>query len=159
MLFPKTIRMDASDEHVFERAAGHGEWAITGTFAFAGDDPDKLAGKRRQAFRNAFLGTASFGWSTLAVVAPISEAAYESVIGRLADHLLAHYGAPDRDAALAAAREEAEFAASLCDHPVNTVITIEREFTTEGIVENFRTVEAGADVPAKAWRIEDTIGN
>lgn len=155
MLFPRTIRMDASDAHVFEPAAEPGEWAITGTFAFAADTPDQLSGKRRQAFRNGFLGTTSFGWSTLAAVAPISEAEYAATIARLADHLLDNYGAPDRDAALAAAREEAGFAASLCDHPVNTVITIERDFTEEGIVENFRTVEAGVDAPAQAWKVED----
>jgi hypothetical protein len=151
--------MDASDAHVFAQAAEPGEWAITGSFVFAADDPDALTGKRRQAFRNGFLGTASFGWATFAVVAPISEAEYEVVVGRLADHLLALYGAPDREAALAAAREEAAFAASLCDHPVNTVITIEREFTAEGIVENFRTVDAAADAPANAWKIEDTTGD
>jgi len=155
MLFPRTIRMDASDAHVFERAAEPGEWAITGTFAFAGDSPDQLSGKRKQAFRNGFLGTTSFGWSTLTAVVPISEDEYTATIARLADHLLDKYGAPDRDAALAAAREEAGFAASLCDHPVNTVITIERDFTEEGIVENFRTVETGGDAPAQAWKVED----
>jgi len=154
-LFPRTIRMDASDAHVFDRAAEPGEWAITGTFAFAGDAPDQLSGKRKQAFRNGFLGTSSFGWSTLTVVAPISEGDYAATISRLADHLLENYDAPDRAAALAAAREEADFAASLCDHPVNTVITIERDFTEEGIVENFRTVETGGDALAQAWKVED----
>ncbi|MDH3234077.1 MAG: DUF6505 family protein, partial [Alphaproteobacteria bacterium] len=46
MLFPRTIRLDASDAHVFERAAEPGEWAVTGTFVFAGDTPDQLSGKR-----------------------------------------------------------------------------------------------------------------
>lgn len=155
MLFPRTIRLDASDAHVFERAAEPGEWAVTGTFVFAGDTPDQLSGKRRQAFRNGFLGTSSFGWSTLATVAPIGDDDYTATIARLANHLLENYGAPDRDAALAAAREEAGFAASLCDHPVNTVITIERDFTEEGIVENFRTIETGGDAPAQAWAVKD----
>ncbi|MDH3234580.1 MAG: DUF6505 family protein, partial [Alphaproteobacteria bacterium] len=117
--------------------------------------PDQLSGKRRQAFRNGFLGTSSFGWSTLATVAPIGDDDYTATIARLANHLLENYGAPDRDAALAAAREEAGFAASLCDHPVNTVITIERDFTEEGIVENFRTIETGGDAPAQAWAVKD----
>jgi len=155
MLFPRTIRIDASDLNAFEQAAEPGEWAISGTFAFAADDPEQLTGKRRQAFRNGFLGTASFGWSTLAVVATIGEADYEAVVARLAGHLAAEYGAPDAAAALAAAREEAKFAASLCEHPVNTVLTIERALTDEGIVETFRTVDTDGELPAGAWRVED----
>lgn len=155
MKFPRTIRVDPSDTHVFEHAAEPGEWAITGTFVFAAGDPEQLTGKRRQAFRNGFLGTASFGWSTLAVVAEMSAAEHEATVARIADYLLAQLGAPDRAAAEAAAREEAAFAASLCDHPVNTVITIERALTEDGIVENFRTVETDRQAPAQAWQIED----
>lgn len=155
MKFLKTLRVDPSDTHVFEQAAEPGEWAITGTFVFAADDPETITGKRRQAFRNGFLGAASFGWSTLAVVATIGEAEYDATVARIARYLLEHYGAPDRAAAEAAAREEAAFAASLCDHPVNTVITIEREFTQEGIEENFRTVDAAAGAPARVWQIDD----
>lgn len=155
MKFPRTIRVDPSDTHVFERAAEPGEWAITGTFVFAADDPGRLTGKQRQAFRNGFLGTASFGWSTLAVVAEMSEAEHAATIARIADYLLEAFGAPGRAAAEAAAREEAAFAASLCDHPLNTVITIERALSEEGIVENFRTVDADGHAPASVWRIGD----
>ena len=38
------------------------------------------------------------------------------------------------------AREELEFAAGLCHHPVNTIIAIERNMAEDGIQEQFRVV-------------------
>ena len=35
MKLARTIRFDASDEHVFAHAAEEGEWAISGSFSFA----------------------------------------------------------------------------------------------------------------------------
>ena len=155
MRFPRTIRLDASDARVFAAAAAPGEWAVSGGFVFADRDPAALAGKERQAFAQGFLGTGSFGWSSLVAVAEIGFAEYEAVIEALAQHLLARYGAPDIAAARAAAREEAEFAASLCTHRVNTLIAVERSFGPQGIVERFRTVEAPREAPhATIWTIE-----
>ena len=57
----RTIRLDASDTFVFERAAKPAEWAIPGGFMFADRDPRTLAGRDRQAFRAGFLGLGSFG--------------------------------------------------------------------------------------------------
>jgi uncharacterized protein DUF6505 len=158
MRFPCTIRLDASDSHVFAVAAEPGEWAVTGGFVFADREPAALSGKERQAFAQGFLGTASFGWSSLVSVAEIGFADYEGVIEALAQHLLAGYGAPDIAAARAAAREEAEFAASLCTHRINTLIAVERSFGPQGIVERFRTVAAPRDAPhARIWSIEQGL--
>jgi hypothetical protein len=156
LLLPRTIRLDDSDERVFPRAAGPEEWAVSGAFAFAGvHDPEGLDAKGRQAFVRGFLGTASFGWSTFVAVAEIDPAEYEAVVESLAAHLLDHYGAPDRSAALAAAREEAEFAAGLCTHPVNTLLAVERDLEDRGIVERFRAIEPrrAAD-HARIWEID-----
>ena len=153
MRFPKTIRMDQSDAHAFDHAAKPGEWAVTGAFAFTDLEPSSLTGKTRQAFRNGFLGIDSFGWSTFVAVSEIDAVTYEAVVGKLADHFVAEYGAPNRDAALAAAREEADFAASLCEHPVNTVITMSRDHGPDGIVEEFRTVDAGDGDAANVWQV------
>jgi hypothetical protein len=155
MRFPCTIRLDASDTRVFARAAEPGEWAVSGGFVFADQEPTLLAGKQRLAFAQGFLGTASFGWSSLVSVAEIGFTEYEAVIEALAQHLLADYGAPDIAAARAAAREEAEFAASLCTHRINTLIAVERSFGPQGVVERFRTVAAPHDAPhATIWSIE-----
>lgn len=149
----RTIRFDASDEHVFERAADPDEWAVSGAFAFAGADPEALGGKRRQAFRSGFLGTGSFGWSTFVAVAEIGPAERQSVVDRLARHLVAHYGAPDLRAA-SAAEEEVAFAQGLADQPVNTLIAVERAFGEDGVIERFRTVERRSGVQhTKIWTL------
>lgn len=138
--FPRTIRLDATDERVFERAADSGEWAVSGAFVFANREPETLTGKERQAFANGFLGTASFGWSTFVSVAEIDDTQYEGVVRALARHAVERCGAPDVEAALPAARDEAAFAASLCEHKVNTLLGVERDFGEDGILERFRVV-------------------
>jgi hypothetical protein len=154
MFFPRTIRLDNSDLQVFAKAAGPGEWAISGAFAFADDDAAALTGRRRQAFANGFLGTGSFGWSTFACVAPISPAEFDGVVTAIADHFVAAYGAPGRAAALPQARVEAAFARGLCDHPEGTLLAVSRALTEDGIVERFRTVKApSSDLHTRIWEI------
>ncbi len=154
MRFPKTIQLDLSDWQVFDKAAGPGELAVSGAFAFADADPDALTGKPAQAFRNGFLGLDSFGRSTFVTVGDIDQAGFDSIVDRLAEHFVAEYGAPDMAAARAAARDEASFAASLCDHPVGTLITVHRSFGPDGIVEQFRTVDRPQSGDhAKIWEI------
>jgi hypothetical protein len=152
--FPRTIRLDGTDTRIFERAAEPGEWAVTGAFAFADKDPSDITGKQRQAFRNGFLGLDSFGWSTLVTIASIDDAQYEDVINRLAGHFVSHFGAPDVATALPVAREEAAFAASLCDHPVNTVLAVDRDHGDDGIIERFRVVEQNMKLEdIRIWEI------
>jgi hypothetical protein len=147
MKFPRIVRLDASDERIFASAARAGEPAVTGSFVFVFSDvePEALAGPEKQAFVRGFLGTESFGWGTLVVISELTQAEYEGVVGRLADHFVEHYGAPDREAALPHAREEVAFAAGLCEHPVNTLLAVEREWAGEGIDERFRVIVPRAD--------------
>src|SRR5437762_1501387 len=100
--FPRTIRLDPSDTFVFERAAEPGEWAVSGAFVFWNSDVEKLAGKARSAFRGAFLGVESLGWSTLVQIVEASEADRAAVVERLAQQLVAQFGAPDVAASRAA---------------------------------------------------------
>ncbi|MEF2549872.1 DUF6505 family protein [Aurantimonas sp. A2-1-M11] len=137
---PRTIRMDPSDEFVFAEAAEPGEWAVSGTFRFWNRDVASLAGKERQAFRGGLLGVTSFGWSTLVVVSEASEAEREFVVETLAAQLVKHLGAPDVATARPAAEEEVAFAASLCDHPVNTMLAVQRSVENGDIRERFRTL-------------------
>jgi len=154
MRFLKTMQLDLSDWQVFDRTAEPGEPAVSGAFAFADTDPEVLEGKSAQAFRNGFLGTESFGHTTFVVVGEIDEPAYEAVVDRLAAHFVAEYGAPDMDAARPVAREEAAFAASLCDHPIGTLIIVERSFGPDGIVESFRAIDRRQDGEhTKIWEI------
>lgn len=158
MQFPRVIRLDDSDERVYEIPAHPGEWAVSGAFAFLGLDLDRIGGKTREALRHGFLGTESFGWSTLVKVDEISETEYAAVIERLAAHFLQHYGAPDLETARTAAQEEAAFAASICKHPIHTLLSVERDLGEEGVVEHFRVVRTPDPLDherLKIWTIVD----
>src|SRR5882762_9483908 len=124
----RTIRLDPSDTFVFERAAEPGEWAVPGAFAFWNTDADKLEGKARSAFRGAFLGVESLGWSTPVQLVEASAADRAAIVERLAQQLVARFGAPDIAAARGAAEEEVAFAESLCNHPADTLIAVRRSF-------------------------------
>ncbi|CAN5190491.1 DUF6505 family protein [soil metagenome] len=137
---PRAIRLDPSDTFVFRRAAEPGEWLVTGSFLFGQTDPAGLDPKGKAAFRSGFLGVASFGWSTLAVVTEATQAEREAAIGALADHLVEKLGAPDLATARVAAREELAFAASLCDHPPQTLLALHRTLEEGEIRERFRTL-------------------
>jgi hypothetical protein len=158
MLFPRVIRLDDSDLRVYATPAQAGEWAVSGAFAFLGIDPQQLDGKTREAFRHGFLGTESFGWGTLVEIDEISSTEHDALIERLAAYLVQRFGAPDLAAARVAAREEAAFAASICDRPLHTVLSVEREIGDEGVVENFRVARAADPLDhtrLKIWTIVD----
>jgi hypothetical protein len=139
--FPRTIRLDPSDTFVFERAAEPGEWAVSGAFVFWNQDPAALGQKQRVALRSGFLGVESLGWSTLAIVTEATEADRQGVVERLAGRLLERFGAPDFEAARLAAEEEVAFAASLCDHPPQTLLAVQRSVENGEIRERFRTLK------------------
>lgn len=136
----RTIRLDPSDTFVFERAAEPGEWAVSGAFVFSDADPAELAGKARTAFRAGFLGLESLGWSTLVQIVNATEEDRAAAVDALARQLVAHFGAPDLAAAHAAAEEELEFAASLCNHPPDTLIAVHRSSENGEMREAFRTL-------------------
>jgi hypothetical protein len=136
----RAIRLDASDTFVFERACAAGEWVVSGSFMFWEQDLTALAGRQKQAFRAGFLGLASFGWSTLAVVVAATDAEREAAIDSLSAYLLAEHGAPTLDEARAAAIAELDFTAGLAQHPVQTLVAVHRTVTADGeIAEQFRT--------------------
>jgi hypothetical protein len=150
----RTIRLDPSDEFVFTAAAPPGEWAVSGAFLFWDRDIQTLAGKERQAFRAGLLGIESFGWSTLVAVAEADPAEVDRATEMLAARLVEHLGAPDQGAARAAAADEIAFAASLCDHPVNTLIAVQRDLENGEIRERFRTLKPKEDLHAHARAFE-----
>ncbi|MEX0751505.1 MAG: DUF6505 family protein [Xanthobacteraceae bacterium] len=136
----RTIRLDPSDTFVFENAAEPGEWAVPGAFVFWKQDPTTLEGKARTAFRAGLLGIASLGWSTLAQIVEADEEDRVEAVEMLAQRLVEHYGAPDVSTARPAAAEEIAYAASLCDHPLDTLIAVHRAYEDDAIRETFRTL-------------------
>ena len=155
----RTIRLDPSDTFVFEHAAEPGEWAVSGAFAFWSTDAAALEGKARSAFRGAFLGIDSLGWSTLVQIVEASEADRTAVVERLAQQLVAHFGAPDMAAARAAAEEEVTFAESLCNQPADTLIAVHRSFEDGEVREAFRTLHPRGDrKPMRAFSFLESEG-
>jgi hypothetical protein len=145
--FPRTIRLDPSDSFVFERAAVPGEWAVSGAFVFWNQDPAALGQKQRIALRSGFLGIDSLGWSTLAIITEATEADRQAMVERLAGQLLEKFGAPDSEAARLVAEDEVAFAASLCDHPSQTLLAVQRSVEDGEIRERFRTLKPREGAP------------
>jgi hypothetical protein len=164
---PRTIRLDPSDTFVFEQAAVPGEWAVSGTFVFWNQDPATLGQKQRVALRSGFLGIDSLGWSTLAIVTEATEAERQAMVERLAGQLVEKFGAPGLAAARGAAEDEVAFAASLCDHPSQTLLAVQRSVEDGEIRERFRTLKpreaaAGADrlhAHARAFTFHEVEGD
>jgi len=156
----RTIRLDPSDTFVFERAAEPGEWAVPGAFVFWDGDPDALEGKARAAFRAGFLGISSLGHSTLVQVVEASEEDHRQAVETLAKRLVMHFGAPDLAAARTAAAEEVAFAASLCNHPSDTLIAMHRSHEAGETRETFRTLRPrGGPKPLRAFSFLEVQGD
>jgi len=89
------------------------------------------------------------------------------MVERLASQLLEKFGAPDLNAARVAAEEEVAFAASLCDHPPQTLLAVQRSVENGEIRERFRTLRpredaAGADrlhAHARAFTFHEVEGD
>ena len=155
----RTIRLDPSDTFIFERAAEPGEWAVSGAFVFADDDPANLEGKARSAFRGGFLGVQSLGWSTLVQIVEAREDDRLAAIDVLAKQLVAKFGAPSIAAAVAAAEEEFAFTESLCNHPQDTLIAVHRAHEGGEIRETFRTLRPkDGPKPLRAFAFLDVEG-
>ncbi len=156
MKFLSSIRFDASDTAVYDLAAPEREWAIPGGFAFAEDTGEMLVGKRRQAFAHGFLSLAGFGRTTFVTVATIAPDVRAGLALALADHLVARYGAPGRDAALPAAEAELAFAEDLAAPLApGAVLTVARELDEAGqIREAFRVIDRpGSCATGSVWQV------
>lgn len=155
----RTIRLDASDSFIFEKAAEPGEWAVSGAFAFGRCSPAELQGKARTAFRAGFLGLASLGRSTLAQIVETHEKDREAVVELLAQQLVRRFAAPDLATARLAAEEETGFVASLCDYPPGVLIAVTRRYEDGAIREEFRTLRPrGGEDHTRAFEFLEVTG-
>lgn len=155
MKFLRAIQLDASDRQVYHRVAQPGEWAVPGSFALWDAEPDHVDGKIREAFRHGFLGTETFGHTTLVVTAEIDQAELQQIRERIIRHLIEQHGAPSLEAAQPIAEDEIRFAMELCEHPPGTLIAVERSTGPEGVEEQFRVVkpDAGDHAQMKLWAL------
>ena len=150
---PRTIRLDPSDTLVFEHAAEPGEWAVTGSFLFWDQDAAALTGKARAAFRAGFVGVNSLGFSTLVIVTEARPEERDSAVDALARHIHVRFGAPSLEAARTAAREEINFAASICQHEEGTILALHRTLQGGEIKEQFRALHLRDHAPGGADRL------
>ena len=142
MRLARTLRFDDSDTRVFETPAEPDEWAIPGAFEFSDWTQENLTGKARQAFANGWLGLETFGRATFVATAEITQAEYDLLIQRLAEHFVQHYGAPNPDAARLVAEEELRHMREMCeDHDPNTLLVVERRLVDAGVAETFRAMK------------------
>lgn len=156
----RTIRLDPSDTFVFEKAAEPGEWAVPGSFVFWSQDPSAFEGKARSAFRAGLLGIASLGWSTLAQIVEADDEQHAAAIDMLAQRLVENFGAPNPALARLAAAEEIAYAASLCDHPLDTLIAVHRMYEDDSIRETFRTLRPrNGPKPLRAFSFLEAEGD
>jgi hypothetical protein len=156
----RTIRLDPSDTFVFENAAEPGEWAVPGCFVFWNQDPSTFEGKKRSAFRGGLLGIASFGWSTLAQIVEARKEDHAEAVEMLAQRLMENFGAPNVTTARLAASEEIAYAASLCDHPLDTLIAVHRVQDGDSIRETFRTLRPrNGPKPLRAFSFLEAEGD
>ena len=82
-----------------------------------------------------------------------------AVVDTLARQLVANFGAPTIDDAVAAAEEEISFAESLCTQPKDTLVAVHRTFEDGAVRESFRTLRprSGAK-PARAFSFLEVEG-
>jgi hypothetical protein len=154
----RTIRLDASDTFVFEKAASPGEWAVSGAFTFAHVDPAALTGKARAAFRSGFLGIDSLGWSTLAQIVETTEEEHADAVELLARRLVEHFGAPNLETARTAAQEEIDFSASLSHHASGMLAAVSRTIEQGSIRETFRSLRPAETKTSNAYAFLEASG-
>jgi hypothetical protein len=82
------------------------------------------------------------------------------VVERLAQQLIAHFGAPDLVTARAAAEEEVAFAESLCNQAPDTLIAVHRTYENGETREAFRTLHPRGDrKPMRAFSFVEVEGD
>ena len=129
-------------------------------FLFADIPPSDLSGKIKQAFSNGFLGTESFGFSTLVSVVNTRDDDVETLTDRSRRIRGTAGCAEPGGGAERPPREEIGFMAELClPHEAGTLLTISRELGENGITESFRSLpKADSCAEQKIWTvIEDDM--
>jgi len=139
MKFLRAVRLDASDSLVYSEggAARDGEWLVSGGYAVC--DPTGSSHRKPQCHcLTSFVGVESHGRCTLAEVAEIDATGYRQIIERLTRHFVDDLGAPTVEAARAAAEDEAEYTADLCESFSPEVwITVKRTPADDGVKEHY----------------------
>ena len=153
MKLARTLRLDISDDNVFEMPAPSGEWAISGGFEFSNWTEADLKGKARQAFSNGWYSIEPGGRASFVGVCNITEAELEQLRQTLAQTFVECYGAPDIDAAYPVACNEIDQMRSMCeDFEDNTLLMVSRALTELGVEEAYQS-RAPQDASLEAFAV------
>ena len=153
MKLARTLRLDISDDNVFEMPAPSGEWAISGGFEFSNWTEADLKGKARQAFSNGWYSIESGGRASFVGVCNITEAELEQLRQTLAQTFVECYGAPDIAAAYPVASNEIDQMRSMCeDFEDNTLLMVSRALTELGVEETYQS-RAPQDASLEAFAV------
>ena len=140
MKLARTLRLDVSDENVYELPAPSGEWAISGGFEFSNWTDADLKGKARQAFTNGWYSIESGGRASFVGVCQITENELQQLRQTLAQTFVDLYGAPDIASAYPVACEEIDQMRTMCeDFEENTLLMVSRTLTELGVEETYRS--------------------
>lgn len=157
MKLARTLRLDVSDENVYELPALSGEWAISGGFEFSNWTGANLKGKARQAFTNGWYSIESGGRASFVGVCQITESELEQLQQTLAQTFVECYGAPDIDSAYPVACEEIDQMRSMCeDFEENTLLMVSRSLTEMGVEETYRS-RAPQDASLEAFAVHSSV--
>lgn len=153
MKLARTLRLDISDQNVFELPAPSGEWAISGGFEFSNWTEADLKGKARQAFSNGWYSIESGGRASFIGVCSITDSELAQLRTTLAKTFVEIYGAPDFVTAHAVACEEIDQMRSMCeDFEDNTLLMVSRTMNDLGVEETYRT-RAPQDASLEAFAV------
>ena len=140
MKLARTLRLDVSDQNVFERPAASGEWAISGGFEFSNWTDQDLKGKAKQAFANGWYSVESGGRASFVGVCSITDSELEAIRQQLAHTFVEIYGAPNIEAAYPVACEEIDQMRTMCeDFEDNTLLMVSRTMSDVGVEETYRS--------------------
>lgn len=153
MKLARTLRLDVSDQNVFERPAASGEWAISGGFEFSNWTDQDLKGKAKQAFANGWYSVESGGRASFVGVCSITDSELEAIRQQLAHTFVEIYGAPNLEAAYPVACEEIDQMRTMCeDFEDNTLLMVSRTMSDVGVEETYRS-RAPEDASLEAFAV------
>lgn len=153
MKLARTLRLDLSDQNVFDLPAPSGEWAISGGFEFSNWSETDLKGKAKQAFSNGWYSIESGGRASFVGVCSITDAELEQLRQTLAKTFMEIYSAPNIEAAYPVACEEIDQMRTMCeDFEDNTLLMVSRNLTDLGVEETYRT-RAPQDASLEAFAV------
>ncbi|WP_295538788.1 DUF6505 family protein [uncultured Thiohalocapsa sp.] len=139
--FLRTLPPSDEDRQLYTPVSPGDEWAVPGSFAYAGVDPASLPDSLQASFAHCFLGIDSFAHASVVEVAEIDQAELDGLRLQLALAMVQRLGAPGLGAALPVAEDEIAYALSLAVLPVGTQLLLEREWRDGDIQENVHRLQ------------------